>query len=1197
MLRKAIDSMLILLRFDERKDYCSSTSQNWLWNPSDVHAVPPASANDAVHFTSKDNVDKSQFHEMIGNSVSKITTPLLNDFNDNLSGDKDYKEISMKTTRAKSIPLRNSGMNSTHNALKNDSNNRYSRRRLGRNQFMHVRLHSYDESVNKMQSSELTYCEENEFGTDVTYLALSEFTNSADQLNSFIKTVETPTTLTPITGTITVPPIATEVNRKDCSKSLYLPRLLPPPPSATQMKMTPQDHLKPPITTVLSPTSSARQHTYNNNNNNNNNFKSTPTELDNPRFSVNFNDTLYEELICGQLKQSSPPHYNYHQENNRDQHVKIQSYQDSDLILFPELNVIGRDDTPSHKTNLQGNSNCFNKLDQSEKLMYTTPMTGASDARNSMILNSGSQHDTTANINETMTIHDSLNNNHALFNNYSPYKLYSPNVHFNTSRSNSGQTLVDPDADKNYRRSRLHRSCKPTRQRRSNSSSNCQSLASISSSNSCFMNTYDSISKCQYQKHWSFTFYDFEDEHNTKEDDTALIHSIFAIVAARLRHKTNGSKGYIKKLSEYDKLDHSCHINTNANNSRSQTADKKIHQHLKLGSFGSNDAQKQSMNFNNNDDIVDKDEHQLWRLCIKWNPSDFSRKSAVASMNNHNNASDNRNDNIPTPGDIHTMTSNGAEGNKLKKTHILATLGTKIDKNTSWSDKSTLSLSSLDMKRTGHHNRRKRRTTRKHRATTTATTLLSRKNLFHQAMHKSNQSNLIACSLCQQQSFKSNHKAKKIVSNNTNAEQEEQRGGGEEEGGEGRDEDNEQVDKREFHFLSTDQTHCVNGNLNQKHSFDCKLKRHKQSRNSKCSYNQQHCLQHCPLKLNENSKFKRNSCHILSTSQFNYHNYNQSLCCRQFTPCCNYTTDELCLKTNCNNIQWNAHQAYSRENTQCDHLKCCTSTINDRFDPPTTTMLHCQCCLNTHKVECNGQKSIEMCNNTAGDFISDKLVATNTNANCFRNHTSTPMFCCHHCRQWFVPLWSQINCSRNRKRISKDDRIAYNLQNHQSYHRSSSQPQTKTERMIQNQSSDQIKPIKQTCEYHGHNISPDKTTCMHTSTGYNKQIPLANRQQQKRHIKKRAKSVLPMYSTFSDTNNGIRESPVKSTACPMASNSIHTEFNHNLLMNTNKTPLHPYIHEQCINFKQNNKFKRHNRKYLGQLNVQEWLGKTLIKKY
>ncbi|VDP98032.1 unnamed protein product [Trichobilharzia regenti] len=341
MLRKAIDSMLILLRFDERKDYCSSTSQNWLWNPSDVHAIPPSSTSDNVHFSSKDNNDKSQFHEMIESNVSKITTPLLNDFNDILLGEKDYKEISTKSTRAKSIPLRNSGMNTTHNVLKNDSNNRYIRRRLGRNQFMHVRLHSYDESV-KMQSSEMTYCEENEFGTDVTYLALSEFTNSADQLDNFIKTVETPTAVTPITGTI---------------------NLLPPPPSATQIKLTPQD-LKPPITTVLSPTSSTRQHTYSNNNNNNN-LRSTPTELDNPRFSVNLNETLlYEELTCGQLKQSSPPHYNYRQENNRDQQVKIQSYQDSDLILFPELNAVGRDDTTSHKINLQGTSNCFKKLDQ-----------------------------------------------------------------------------------------------------------------------------------------------------------------------------------------------------------------------------------------------------------------------------------------------------------------------------------------------------------------------------------------------------------------------------------------------------------------------------------------------------------------------------------------------------------------------------------------------------------------------------------------------------------------------------------------------------------------------------------------------------------------------------------------------------------------------------------------------------------------
>ncbi|VDP85458.1 unnamed protein product, partial [Schistosoma mattheei] len=151
-------------------------------------------------------------------------------------------------------------------------------------------------------------------------------------------------------------------------------------------------------------------------------------------------------------------------------------------------------------------------------------------------------------------------------------------------------------------------------------------------------------------------------------DDTALVHSVFAIVAARLRKKHNGSKGFIKKVSEYDKLGQTHYDNSTTNNrnihenkSKSHQTSKQIHQHIKLASYTSNDLTKQAKykEMNNND------EQQSWHLCIKWNPNQLSNQSTFNSINlNDQNK---------------TLSNETTHQLKLKKTHILATLVNNYD--------------------------------------------------------------------------------------------------------------------------------------------------------------------------------------------------------------------------------------------------------------------------------------------------------------------------------------------------------------------------------------------------------------------------------------------------------------------------------------------------------------------------------------
>uniref|UniRef100_A0A094ZUP7 Uncharacterized protein n=1 Tax=Schistosoma haematobium TaxID=6185 RepID=A0A094ZUP7_SCHHA len=162
---------------------------------------------------------------------------------------------------------------------------------------------------------------------------------------------------------------------------------------------------------------------------------------------------------------------------------------------------------------------------------------------------------------------------------------------------------------------------------------------------------------------------------NKTIDDTALVHSVFAVVAARLRKKHNGSKGFIKKVSEYEKLGQNHYDNSTTNNrniheskSKSHQTSKQIHQHIKLASYTSNDLTKQAKykEMNNND------EQQSWHLCIKWNPNHLSNQSTFNSINIHDQNK--------------TLSNKTTHQLKLKKTHILATLGTEIDKTSLWNN-------------------------------------------------------------------------------------------------------------------------------------------------------------------------------------------------------------------------------------------------------------------------------------------------------------------------------------------------------------------------------------------------------------------------------------------------------------------------------------------------------------------------------
>ncbi|CAH8594657.1 unnamed protein product [Heterobilharzia americana] len=562
----------------------------------------------------------------------------MNDSTNTLWRNSEHKDIDdnnnkdKKTNRSKSIPNRSSIINVSpinHNKiLKTESNNRNSRRRRRKiNQFNHIRLHSYDENMKKYPN-ELNYYEEIELGTDVTYLPLSDFTNSIHQVNNVNKTIRpttNPTTTTTTTtnnnnnissnNNITVETTRQLFNngddRKEYIKSLPLPMQLPPPPSLAQAKMIHQ-HFKPTLT-IQSSTISSKQTKNNVNQLTNNLSNMIPTIVDNYEKirSDNFqllidlnNEMVYDELNCQQWQEFSPSQ-NYHQ-GQQEAHIKLESNVDNNLILFPERRITYPDNTNPNNIQLQCKLNCL-KFEEPEKSTYRTPTAGMPKDGNK-VKNENQRTSSTKIVNSNI-VRDPVNNNNSINNYYLSYRPSSSNVHFNTSSSNSGQTLIGPDVGQQYRRFVSHRSLDRWRQ-----------------------------------------FHLLPHEHNTIEDDTTLIHSIFAVVAARLRTKRNRSRAIIKKISEYDKLYQDNDNNNNVNNAKTQTTGKQIHQHIKL----------------------DKDEQQLWRLCIKLNPKDLPKSSTLTPVNSLHDDNTNA---VNT-----TESTNDYQSIQLKKTHILATLGKKVDK-------------------------------------------------------------------------------------------------------------------------------------------------------------------------------------------------------------------------------------------------------------------------------------------------------------------------------------------------------------------------------------------------------------------------------------------------------------------------------------------------------------------------------------
>ncbi|CAH8594641.1 unnamed protein product [Heterobilharzia americana] len=317
------------------------------------------------------------------------------------------------------------------------------------------------------------------------------------------------------------------------------------------------------------------------------------------------------------------------------------------------------------------------------------------------------------------------------------------------------------------------------------------------------------------------------------------------------------------------------------------------------------------------------------------------------------------------------------------------------------------------------------------------------------------------------------------------------------------------------------------------------------------------------------------------------------------------------IKANCSHLNCNYHKHDLIENIGCNHFKCMpkiTTTINNRQH----TIFHCQCCLYKNNQLDHKDKSIDPHNSTP---TTEKLFIINTKVNNFVNHSSERMFCCDQCHEWFIPLWSQIHCPTNRRYIPKDDNLPYDHQNHQ-HHRSSSQPQTKSEKLIQNHSSSEIiqydenegrKVIKQTYELGNNddnNNNPSKTHCTYEPAVNQKHIFTRRsqqshhhhqQQQQKCRTKRRAKSVLPIHSTSSDTNNGTNNSPMKLSHYKLHADIIQTELDNHLVNrnDSSKKFIYPYPLEQLTNLKKYHKVRRQNRIYLGQLNVQEWLDKTV----
>lgn len=182
--------------------------------------------------------------------------------------------------------------------------------------------------------------------------------------------------------------------------------------------------------------------------------------------------------------------------------------------------------------------------------------------------------------------------------------------------------------------------------------------------------------------------------------------------------------------------------------------------------------------------------------------------------------------------------------------------------------------------------------------------------------------------------------------------------------------------------------------------------------------------------------------------------------------------------------------------------------------------------------------------------------------------------------------------------------------NHHYYHRSSSQPQTKHERIIQNHLSknhrcnhnDEYRTsLEQT--FMNNDITNNNIQCSNIQHRIQFNQQSCKRQSKHRHkrTRRRAKSYLPIHRLLSnDINNQINDSSAKSNHYKLDSYRSQKELDHQTMMKKNdKFIVDPSLdlNQRLIHLKQDHKFKRYNRKYLGQLNVQEWLNKTLTNNY
>ncbi|XP_018653373.1 hypothetical protein Smp_131290 [Schistosoma mansoni] len=621
------------------------------------------------------------------------------------------------------------------------------------------------------------------------------------------------------------------------------------------------------------------------------------------------------------------------------------------------------------------------------------------------------------------------------------------------------------------------------------------------------------------------------------KDDTALVHSVFAVVAARLRQKHNGSKSIIKKVSEYEKLsqDHDDnHKNNHENKSKSNQTNKQIHQHIRLASYISNDIPKQSKS----KEINNKDEQQLWRLCIKWNPKDLSNKSTLNPTNTYDNNNNISNENT------HQF--------KLKKTHIFATLGTEIDKTSVYSDHSTVSLISLDIH--GIDRLEKKRQSFQHHK-------YSQKRLIQQYINDTKQKSII-CSVCQRLiNVNSNEQALSVLYDNRKM--------------------NNMGQMNMNNDLISEQIRTDQISFDKRYKGKCKLNQNSNSQSHEIHDYPSYCLTKC-----NNIQYKRNSCHILTNHNINWEKFKHD-----------YNTTTTNNTTYNNPIQYRDYYYYPRkipDNIDHDQFNYGSKLwINSLDQTISTSMLHCQQCLyNKLNKGCNKQGYLNgSCNNNNN---SNELSKVHIKSNCIHGNSNSVMYCCNQCKQWFIPLWNQLYYSRNKRHISKDDNLIHRSYNHHCYHRSSSQPLTKHERIIQNH-------LSKNNRYNYNNSDTIQCSTVQHRIPINQQSYKRQSKHRHRRTKRRAKSHLPIQRFISnDTNNQVNDTSIQFNHYKLESYRSQKEIDcQPVVNNSDKFIVDPFLdpYEHLINLKQDHKLKHHNRKYLGQLNVQEWLDKTITSNY